>query len=161
MPSSKRCVVHQEIIQLIASPEQVKAFIMTPERILDYYPSGIDCGQIDPGHSLFCRGKSGVSLLELDEDASDATTLVVNVTTALKVSSPVTAEKIKRAVFFTMVEDWKIEADGSGTRLTKTWRDIHKYKLKLLPMGYIVRKSARAESVVLKKAWDTAAENLH
>lgn len=127
MPSNHRSIVHQEVIQLAASPQQVRSFVMTPERILDYYPSSIDCGQLEPGRSLFCRGKSGVSLLELDEGASDDSTLVVNVTTAMQVSSPVTAEKIKRAVFFTMVEDWKIEADGNGTKLTKTWRDIRKH----------------------------------
>lgn len=131
---------------------------MTPERILDYYPSGIDCGVIDPGRSLYCRGKSGVSLLELDSEASNETKMVVTVTSALKISPPFTAEKIKAGVFFTMVEDWEIEPQGPGTQLTKTWRDIKKSKLKFMPMRYIVKKSARSESAILQKAWDIAAK---
>jgi hypothetical protein len=152
--------VHTEIIQLRATAAQVKEFIMTPERILDYYPSGIDCGVIEPGMSLYCRGKSGVSLLELDVAESNDKKLVVNVTTAMNLSPPFTAERIKDAVFFTMVEDWKVEPHDSGTQLTKTWRDIKKFKLRFLPMRSIVKKSARAESASLKNSWDATAQAL-
>ena len=62
-----------------------------------------------------------------------------------------------QATFFTMIEDWKLEEISQGTRLTKSWRDIHKQKMKFLPMGLIVRKSARAESRKLKAAWDKLA----
>jgi glyoxylase-like metal-dependent hydrolase (beta-lactamase superfamily II) len=34
-------IVHREVIELDASPAQVRRFIMTPQRILDYYPSPV------------------------------------------------------------------------------------------------------------------------
>lgn len=157
MPSA--AIVHRETILLSASPEQVKSFILTPERILDYYPGGMDCGVIEAGRSFYCRGKSGVSLLELDESQSDDTTCVLKVTTSLKAKPPYNAQKILGNAFFTMYEDWKVQSDGSGSKLIKTWRDLEKHQLKFLPMKLIVRRSAKQESAKLKKAWDNAAGN--
>ena len=57
-------IVHTEIIELQATPAQVREFIMTPQRILDYYPSPTEGGVIEPGLKIYCRGKAGVSLLE-------------------------------------------------------------------------------------------------
>jgi len=151
-------IIHQEVILLAAVPEQVNAFILTPERILDYYPSGIDCGVIDAGRSFFCRGKSGVSLLELEDSQSHERTCVLKVTTSLKAKPPYTAQKIQDAVFFTMYEDWEVEPHGSGSKLTKTWRDLEKHQLRLIPLKLIVKRSAKAESAKLKRAWDKAAQ---
>jgi hypothetical protein len=150
-------IVHREVILLTAAPELVKTFVLTPERILDYYPGGRDCGVFEPGRSFYCRGKSGVSLLELDESQSDETTCVLKVTTSLKAKPPYNPQKIIDDVFFTMVEDWKIEPNGSGSKLTKTWRDVKKYQMKFMPMKFIVKRSAKQESAELKKAWDKAA----
>ncbi|MCZ6502186.1 MAG: hypothetical protein O6945_06695 [Gammaproteobacteria bacterium] len=161
MPPTKSSLVHQEVILLRASPEQVKAFILTPERIQDYYPSSIDCGVIDPGRSFYCRGKSGVSLLELHASESNEDKYVIKVTTALKVKSPFTAQKIRDAAFFTMLEDWEVEPHKLGSKLTKTWRDVKQQKLKFVPIHLIVKRSAKMESGKLKLAWDKAAQPQH
>ena len=156
---SKSSVVHREVIELDATPEQVREFIMNPARILDYYPGPIDGGVIEDGSAIYCRGKSGVSLLELIESQTNPEMVVVKVTTARNIDPPFTIEKINAAGFFTMIEDWEIEPMGQGTRLTKTWRDITQSRLKFLPMGWIVRRGARAETPKLKAAWDAAARS--
>jgi hypothetical protein len=154
---SRSNIVHCEVIELQATPDQVREFIMTPQRILDYYPSPIEGGIIEPGKKIYCRGKAGVSLLELMAQDSDEQLLVIKVTTATNLRPPYTEERILSARFFTMYEDWKLTGTATGTRLTKTWRDIEKHKMKFLPMSVIVRRSARAESNELKVAWDLAA----
>ncbi len=155
---SRPIIVHREVVPLLADPETVRDFIMTPDRILDYYPAAIDGGILEPGSSIYCRGKSGISLLEVDPSESDHRHLVVKVTTATALDPPFTAERIKAATFFTMVEDWELEPAEPGTRLTKTWRDIRKSRLRFLPMRFIVRRSARAETPKLRAAWDEAAQ---
>ncbi len=154
---SHSSIVHQEVIELSATAEQVREYIMTPERILDYYPTAIDGGVIEAGASIYCRGKTGVSLLEVIPEHSSDQLLVIKVTTATKIKPPFTKERIKKATFFTMIEHWKIESCGDGTTLTKTWRNIKKSKFKLLPMGLIVRSSAKKETAQLKAAWDKEA----
>jgi hypothetical protein len=158
---SRSNIVHREVIELQASPEQVREFIMTPERIMDYYPAVIEGGVIEPGSSLYCRGKSGVSLLEVMQSQSTDQLMVVKVTSATGLKPPYTAERIRSATFFTMIEDWKLESSGGGTLLTKTWRDIHKRRLRFLPMGLIVRESARAETEILRAAWDAVVQVNH
>ena len=150
--------IHQEDILLKATPDLVREFIVTPERILDYYPAGIDCGVFEAGKSFYCRGKSGVSLLELDTEQSTKSKLVLKVTTALNLKPPFTPQKIRNHVFFTMVEDWEIQACDQGTRLRKSWRDIKKHKLKLLPIGLVVKLTAKSESSKLKLAWDSLSQ---
>lgn len=154
---SKSSIVHTEIIELQATPAQVRKFIMTPERILDYYPSPIEGGVIESGTKIYCRGKAGVSLLETVSEESNEKLLVVKVTTATGIQPPFTESRIRSAQFFTMVEDWQLEETAQGTRLTKTWRNIEKHKMKYLPMKMIVRRSAKAESKELQAAWDRAA----
>ncbi len=148
---------HQELIELEAPPATVREFITTPERILDYYPGGTDAGVIEPGVSLYCRSKGGVSLLQVDQAASTPDTLVVEVYTAGKLDPPYTADKIREAAFFSMVEDWHIEPGGNGgTRLTKTWRDIRKYRMRYLPMKMLVVRGAKSESQPLREGWNRA-----
>jgi hypothetical protein len=144
---------------LDATPEQVRTFIMTPGRILDYYPHGIEGGVIEPDRSIFCRGRDGISLLEIESTKTDPLTIVVRVTTARNLKPPYSAKAIKSATFFTMYEDWIIEARPAGSKLTKIWRDIEKHKLKFLPMGLIVRTSARKESQHLVRGWNAAAKS--
>lgn len=154
---SNTSIVHTEIIELQVTPAQVREFIMTPQRILDYYPSPIEGGVIEPGSKIYCRGKNGVSLLEIVPQEGREDLLVIKVTTATSIKPPFTESRIKSARFFTMVEDWHLEETAEGTRLTKTWRNIEKHKMKYLPMKMIVRRSAKAESKELRDAWDRAA----
>jgi hypothetical protein len=154
---SRSNIVHTEVIELRASPEKVREFIMTPERILDYYPDPIDGGVIEPDISFYCRGRAGVSLFEIIPSETNRHLLVLKVTTATNIKPPFTEERIKASVFFTMIEDWKLEKTTQGSRLTKSWRDVHKQKMKFLPMGFIVRKSAKTETKKLKAAWDKLA----
>ncbi|MEH6592877.1 MAG: hypothetical protein V7746_21595 [Halioglobus sp.] len=157
MFSSRSGIVHQEVIDLRATPEQVREFIMTPQRILDYYPSPIEGDVVEQGRKIYCRGKAGVSLLEVVPEQSNEQLLVIKVTTASNIKPPFSEERIRAARFFTMYEDWLLEKTAQGTRLKKTWRDIEKHKMKYLPMSLIVRRSAKAESGELKIAWDRAA----
>lgn len=157
MFSSRSGIVHREVIELQATPEQVREFIMMPQRILDYYPSSIEGGVIQQGRKIYCRGKAGISLLEVVPEQSNEQLLVIKVTTASNIKPPFSEERIQAARFFTMYEDWQIERTAQGTRLTKTWRDIEKHKMKYLPMSRIVRRSAKEESPELKASWDRAA----
>lgn len=150
-------IIHQEVLELLACPEQVKAFIMTPERILDYYPGGLHGGTLEPGKTFYCQGKSGVSLLALMDNSNDQH-LILKVTTANGLKPPFTREAIEQAAFFTMIEDWELSEHNGGTRLTKTWRDLKKHKMRWLPLGWIIRSSAKSESRRLIKGWNQAAE---
>lgn len=150
-------IVHRETIPLRATPEQVRQFIMTPERILDYYPNGVEGAVLEQGERLYCRSKSGVSLLERLAGESSDEKVVIEVTTALNLKPPYTVERIKAARFFTMIEDWELEATDEGSLLTKTWRDVHKYRLRLMPVVFLVRRGAKAETVHLQSAWNEAA----
>lgn len=155
---SKSNIVHTETIELLASPSQVREFIMTPQRILDYYPSPIEGGVIEPNSKIFCRGRPGVSMLAIVHHESNEDCIVVEVTAATGIDPPFTESRIRSARFFTMLEDWHLEETSQGTRLTKTWRDIVKYKMKFLPLGMIVRRAAITESKELRLAWNQAAQ---
>lgn len=157
MSKLQASLVHREVILLKASPDQIRRFIMTPDRILDYYPSPLDGGVIEPDRIIYCRGKSGVSLLELLEAESCPSKKVIKVTVANKREPPYSKAIIEDDPLFTMIEDWEIEEVEGGTVLTKTWRDLQQYKMKLLPMKLIVRFSAKAESKKLAAAWNAAA----
>ena len=74
-------IVYQDLIELEAPPETVREFIVTPERILDYYPGGIEGGVIEPGAAIYCRSEASVSLLQVDQAASTPDTLVLDVFT--------------------------------------------------------------------------------
>jgi len=151
-------IVHREVLQLRATPEQVKRFVLTPERILDYYPGAITGVVLEEGQAIICQGKSGVSLIEKVANESHGGQLTVKVTTATAFDGALTRENVMDNVFFTMMEDWAVAAVDGGTQLTKTWRNIEKKKMKFLPMGLIVRMSAKGESKKLRLAWDKAAE---
>ncbi len=156
MDSTKSSIIYSVVLELNIKPVLVRQFIMTPERILDYFPSPLDGGVLDPGRAIYCRGKSGVSLLQIDEVNSKDSHVVVKVSTAMKLKPPLTIERIEAAAFFTMIEDWELEETESGTRLTKTWRDIVKKRLRLLPIKAIVRSSVKSESEKLVAGWNKA-----
>lgn len=151
-------IVCRDVMELNATPEQILDFVLTAERIADYFPDVIDCGTFEQGKAVWCSGKSGVSLLELDESQSTPTMVVTKVYNALGLKPPYTQEAIKARPFMTMVEDWEVEAIEGGTRLTKTWRDVVKHKMKWLPMGMMIRRTAKKERADLIAGWNRAAQ---
>jgi hypothetical protein len=149
--------VHHEVMELEATPAQVREFIMTPERILDYYPLPLEGGVFEAGRSIWCRGEIGVSKLERLEDESSDDCVVVLVTTAVGLEPPYTPEGIEAATTFTMVEDWALAAGPNGTTLTKTWRDIRAAGEPPFPLEAAVRDTAKGESGSLVERWNAAA----
>jgi len=150
--------VHREVMELRASPAQVREFIMTPERILDYYPAPIEGGVFDAGRAIWCRGEIGVSMLERVDDESSDDCVVVLVTTAVGLEPPYTRDAIEAATTFTMVEDWALSPgpDG-GTTLTKSWRDVRAAGEPPFPLEDAVRDTAKGESPTLVERWNAAA----
>jgi hypothetical protein len=149
--------VHREVMELGATPAQMREFIMTPERILDYYPAPIEGGVFEAGRSIWCRGEIGVSMLERIERESSDNCMVVLVTTAVGLEPPYTPEAIRAATTFTMVEDWALAATSEGTTLTKTWRDIRAPADPPFPLEEAVRETAKGESGSLVARWNAAA----
>ena len=149
-------LVHREVMELQANPDQVREFILTPERILDYYPAPLEGGVFEAGRSFWCRGEMGVSLLErLDESSDDC--VVMLVTTAIGLDPPYSPEGIVAAAAFTMVEDWAVAESSGGTTLTKSWRDITAFGEPPFPLEDVVREAAKGESGTLVTKWDEAA----
>ncbi|MCH2170545.1 SRPBCC family protein [Myxococcota bacterium] len=157
MSKEKSNIVHTEVMELEASVEQVRSFIMTPERILDYYPGGVGAGELEPGHALYCHGAAGVSILERIEDECTESCVVVNVITAFGLEPPYTRERIEQNVGFTMIEDWELTPNGAGTTLTKTWRDVTSMGPDPFPTDAI-REGAIHESPLLVQRWNAAAK---
>jgi len=149
--------VHREVMQLQATSAQVRAFIMTHERILDYYPAPLEGGVFEAGRSIWCRGEIGVSMLQRLEEESSDDCVVVLVTTAIGLDPPYTSEAIEAATTFTMVEDWALSASTDGTTLTKTWRDVRTPGDPPFPIEDAVRDTAKGESGVLIERWNAAA----
>jgi hypothetical protein len=156
MPTDDR-LVHREVMELRATPAQVLAFVMTPERILDYYPDPIEGGVFEEGRAIWCRGAIGVSMLERVDGESSDDCLVVLVTTAAGLEPPYTQENIRAAATFTMVEDWAVVATARGTTLTKSWRDVTMMIDLPFSMEDAVRETAKGESKPLIEKWDAAA----
>jgi hypothetical protein len=159
MPAD-RPLVHQDLIELEASPAQVLEFVMTPERILNYYsPDAVECGVVEPGRSFWCRSPTAISLLEKVDAESTDDRVVLLVTTALGLEPPYTAERIREGVAFTMVEDWAVAPTPHGTTLTKSWRDVEP-KIDLpFPLEDSIREAANLERVPLIERWNLAARN--
>ena len=150
-------LVHREVMELQATPAQVREFVMTPERILDYYPAPLEGGVFEAGHSIWCRGELGVSMLERVEDECSDDCVVVLVTTAIGLEPPYSPEGIVAATTFTMVEDWAVEATAAGTTLTKSWRDVRANGEPPFPLEDVVREAAKGESGTLVERWNEAA----
>ena len=153
-------LVHREVMQLRATPAQVLEFVMTPERILDYYPDPIEGGVFEAGRAIWCRGASGVSMLERVDDESSDDCLVVLVTTAAGLEPPYTPEGIRAGATFTMVEDWAVVATPEGTTLTKSWRDITMIVDLPFSMEDAVRETSKGESEPLVAKWNAAARTV-
>ena len=123
---------------------------------MDYYPGGKDCGELEKGRSFYCEGSAGVSLLEITLDEPDR--IYMKVWTASRCSKPYTADKLKRAAFFTMDEDWRLEAQGEQTTLTRYWLNINKGKMRFLPMAWLIRKTVKKESQLIIEKWERLAK---
>ena len=150
-------LVHREVMQLQATPAQVREFIMTPERILDYYPAPLEGGVFEVGHSFWCRGEMGVSMLERVEAECTDDCVVLLVTTAVGLEPPYTPEGIEAATTFTMIEDWALAGGPDGTILTKSWRDIRATGDPPFPLEDAVRETAKGERGSLIERWNAAA----
>lgn len=148
---------HSEVIEVRATPAQMREFILTPDRILDYYPMGVEGGVLEPGRAIWCRGQGGVSLLELLPDETTDRCVVIKVTTAFGLEAPYTRERIEAGANFSMVEDWDLEPTEAGTRLTKTWRAVETMGELPFPLEDTLRSSAAAETEALVKGWEAAA----
>jgi hypothetical protein len=144
-------------MELRATPAQVLQFVITPERILDYYPDPIEGGVFEEGRAIWCRGAIGVSMLERVDDESSDDCLVVLVTTAAGLEPPYTPENIRAAATFTMVEDWAAAATTDGTTLTKSWRDVTTIVDLPFSMEEAVRDTSKGESEPLIAKWNAAA----
>jgi hypothetical protein len=148
--------VHREVMALAVAPDRVREFVMTPERILDYYPEPIEGGVFEAGRAIWCRGGMGVSMLERLDDSTDDC-LVVLVTTAVGLVPPYSPEAIRDAATFTMVEEWAVVPEGAGSMLTKTWRDVLAGGEPAPPLADIVQEAAKGESGALVSRWNAAA----
>ena len=157
MSEARPDIVHTEIMELEASPAQVREFILTPERILDYFPSPVEGGILEAGEAIWWRGEMGTSMLERLPEASDDTLVVIKVTTALGLEAPYTRARIEASQTFTMVEDWSLAPNGDGTTLTKTWRDVAAEGPEPFPLADAVREGAIHESAALIAGWNAAA----
>ena len=155
--SASESIVHTEVMELEASPEQVRRFILTPDRILDYFPAPVEGGVIEPERTIWCRGEMGTSMLELLPDESSEHLVVVKVTTALGLDAPYTRDRIESGCTFTMIEDWALEPTATGTRLTKSWRDVAASGPEPFPIADAVREGAIHESAQLIAGWNAAA----
>jgi len=157
MSLSSTNVVHTETMQLDATPAQTREFITTPDRILDYFPDPVEGGVFEPGKAIYCRGEIGTSLLERIESECNENRVVLKVTTAIGLAAPFTRERIEENATFTMIEDWDLAPNGTGTTLTKTWREVTAIGPAPFPLEEAVREGAIHECDSLVQGWNRAA----
>lgn len=141
----------KEVIPIRASREEVRRCILSAERILQYYPMGNGSGDIEPGRSFYCKGRLGVSLFEVLQNDPDY--ILLKVHNATSCAPPYTAERIKRAAMFSMLEDWHLEEDAGNTMLTRLWRDFERRRFKVLPIEALVQIAAKLESSAIRRHW--------
>lgn len=144
----------KEVIRVRATPDQVRGCVLSASRILQYYPMGTESGDLEPGRSFYCKGRLGISLFEILRSEPDYVLLEVHNATAC--DAPYTAERLKRAAFFSMLEDWHLEDDAGATKLTRLWRGIEQRRMKAIPIRPLVQLTAKLESLAIKKHWATS-----
>jgi hypothetical protein len=151
-------LVHREVMELQATPAQVLEFVMTPERIFDYFiPAALEAGEFEPGRSIWCRSEGAICMLELVDEESTDDRRVLLVTTAFGLEPPFTPEGIRAATAFTMIEDWAVAPGPDGATLTKAWRDVTTVADFPFPLEDAIRESAKSESAPLIERWNAAA----
>lgn len=149
--SSKPPGAIREVIPIRASVEEVRQCILSPNRILQYYPMGNGSGELEPGVSFYCKGRLGISLFEILR--SDPDYILLKVHNATACDPPYSVQSLKEAAFFSMLEDWHLEEAPEGTTLTRLWRDFEQTKMKAVPIRALVRLTAKLESRSIKKHW--------
>lgn len=159
MSTSESGLVHRETMELAGTPDQIRRFIMTPDRILDYFPGAIEGQVLEAGKAILCHGGAATSILEVDEAASTPDCLVVLVTSAMGLEAPFSREQVEAAAAFTMIEDWKLTPNGTGTTLEKSWRDVRLMRELPIDMVEAVREGAKHETAALIDGWDRAAKS--
>lgn len=153
-------VIYKDVMQLNASVEQVRSFILNAERVAEYFPNLIEFGELpaeDGGTANWFRDKSAVSLLEYPRDQCTDTKVVMHVTSSRKAKLPFSIESLKADPLMSLKEDWLLEPSNGGTQLTKIWYGEAMHKMKWLPIRFIIRRTAKSERGALITAWNRAA----
>ena len=150
-------IVHQDVIQLTASPEKVREFLRDPERMAEYYPDLIEYGTFEEGKSYWCRGKAGVALFEIIEEQCTDTMVTMSIMTNIAVEKPYTVENIKADVFVSMIEEWDVIPKDGGSQITKTWLDVELHQIKDIPIVKMIKETAVEEHEKIVTAWNKAA----
>jgi hypothetical protein len=150
-------IVHQDIMQLTASPEKVREFLRDPERIAEYYPDLIEYGTFEEGKTYWCRGEAGVALFEILEERCTDIRVSMSIMTNIAVEKPYTVESIKADVFISMVEEWDVIPKDGGSQITKTWLDVELHQMKDLPIVEMIKETAVEEHSKIVTAWNKAA----
>ena len=150
-------VIHREVIALRATPAQVREFIMTPARVVEYNPQAVDSGALEPGHSVWFRTEQSLVLVERVEDECRDDRVVVEATVASGVMPPFTADDVRAGRIMSLHEDWDLAETPDGTVATKTWRDIVSYVEMPFDVAESIREMAKTETAPIIEHWNAAA----
>lgn len=152
-------IITKDTYQISATVEQVKEFILTPERILDYYPSPIEGGVFVEGRSIWIRLKSGVTAMELVSDKLNPHMMTVLLHISSLQEPPADIKEVKAKALMTFYEDWLLIPNDKGTQINKQWRDLTKHKNKWLPIKAMIQNTVKEYGEKIEHAWNAAAEN--
>ena len=150
-------VIHREVIELRATPAQVREFIMTPERVVDYNPQAVEAGVLEPGHSVWFRTETSLVLVERVEDECRDDRVVVEAIIASGVVPPFTADDVRAGRIMSLMEDWDLEETADGTVATKTWRDVVTVVDLPFDAEDSIRELAKTETAPIIEKWNAAA----
>lgn len=150
-------IFHKATLHVDATPAAVARFITDPARVMAYFPDAIEGGTLVNGEAIWIRASSGTTLIERTTPSDRIDPVSVRVTsTGLKTDRP-TRQALADAPLLRFHEDWVIEPNGSGTRITKHWRDIKAFGfMKILPVRWLVRRTANQSAATLEAAWSKA-----
>lgn len=138
-----------------APADIIKSYILTPERIMDYFPAARKAYALAPGKCIISAW-NGATLLETREISSDGLTLQMEVSSALIFFPPFTAQKIQQQALFSMTEIWQLTPLPQGCQLKKSWGNIKQNRLTFIPIKKAVVNSAIKEEAALVNGWDMA-----
>ena len=149
-------LIHKVTMNVNAPLDSVAAWIMTPDKVLQYAPAPIDGGIFREGEQFWIRLKSGVSLVEKLNAESNANRVTVKVTVSPLKTVPNSADEIEGQRMLCFFEDWHLEATESGTRIVKVWRDLEKHKMRWMPFAWLIRRSVKKDVETLQRVWSEA-----
>jgi hypothetical protein len=150
-------VVYREVIELQATPAQIREFIMTPERLVDYNPGAVDCGVFEPGHAVWFRTEQNVVMIERVEDDCRDDCVVVRATVAPGLVPPFTPDDVRAGQVMNLMEDWDLEEIPDGTITTETWRDVVTVVELPFDVEDGIRELAKTETAPIIEKWNAAA----